>query len=137
MNITDNQLRHYVDDIFEKYDRDLSFTLDDKELYHFFKDLYASMGFKHNVTIEDVRYSIKHIDANSDGKVTKRELYNALKVILGGNKPATAKREENLPFEHAKQPKHQDPPKQPLKQQNNQEAHHRPTTPNQRPNQAY
>ena len=54
-------------------------------MYQFFKDLFASMNFKHNVTMEDVKHSLKQIDANHDGKVTKRELYNALKSILGGN----------------------------------------------------
>lgn len=44
------------------------------------------MNFKHDITVEDVRYSIKQIDVNNDGKVTKRQLFNALKVILGANK---------------------------------------------------
>ena len=57
------------------------------------------MDFKHNITVEDVRHSLKQIDANHDGKITKRELFNALKMILGTNKPGTPKKEPNLPFE--------------------------------------
>lgn len=50
------------------------------------------MNFKHAVTMEDVRHSLKQIDANHDGKVTKRELYNALKMILGVNKQGNNKK---------------------------------------------
>jgi Ca2+-binding EF-hand superfamily protein len=50
------------------------------------------MNFKHNVTIEDVKHSLKQIDSNHDGKVTKRELYAALKLIIGGGKPNTARK---------------------------------------------
>jgi Ca2+-binding EF-hand superfamily protein len=64
------------------------------------------MNFKHNVTMEDVKHSLKQIDANHDGKVTKRELYNALKVIIGGGKPSTGRKEANLPYEQNKQPKY-------------------------------
>ena len=90
MNVTEEQLRHYVDNVFEKYDKNGNYTLDERELYHFFKDLFSSMNYKHNVTVEDARHSLKQIDANRDGKITKRELLNALKVMLGGNKPGTA-----------------------------------------------
>jgi hypothetical protein len=30
------------------------------------------MNFKHDITVEDVKYSIKQIDTNKDGKITKR-----------------------------------------------------------------
>lgn len=72
MNISDEQLRQYVDNVFNKYDKNGNFTLDEKELYCFFKDIFTTMDFKHDITVEDVRYSLKQIDANNDGKVTKR-----------------------------------------------------------------
>jgi Ca2+-binding EF-hand superfamily protein len=72
MNISDDQLRQYVDNVFDKYDRDKNFTLDEQELLKFFKDLFTSMNFNHNVSMEDVKYSLKQIDANNDGKVTKK-----------------------------------------------------------------
>lgn len=96
-----------MDNVFKKYDANGNFTLEESELFEFFKDLFASMNFKHNVTMEDVRLSLKHIDTNHDGKVTKRELYNALKVILGVNKPGTARKEPNQPYDQAKPHKQQ------------------------------
>lgn len=59
------------------------------------------MNFKHDITVEDVKYSIKQIDTNKDGKITKRQLFNALKVILETNKQKQRK-EPNLPFQQPK-----------------------------------
>ena len=44
MNVSEDQLKHYVDKIFAKYDTDHNKTLDEYELFHFFRDLFASMG---------------------------------------------------------------------------------------------
>lgn len=47
MNITEEQLKLYVDNVFKKYDNNGNFVLEEDELYLFFKDLFASMNFKH------------------------------------------------------------------------------------------
>jgi Ca2+-binding EF-hand superfamily protein len=44
MNIPDNMLRQYIDQIFNKYDRDRSGTIETIELENFFNDVFASVG---------------------------------------------------------------------------------------------
>jgi len=45
MSISDNQLKAYIDQIFSKYDRDNSGSLDARELASFFNDLFQMMGY--------------------------------------------------------------------------------------------
>ena len=42
--IDDNTLRGYIDQVFSKYDRDRSGTLDPNELAGFFNDVFAMSG---------------------------------------------------------------------------------------------
>ena len=51
MNITEDQLKLYVDNVFKKYDSNGNYVLEEKELYLFFKDLFVSMGQKHSFTM--------------------------------------------------------------------------------------
>lgn len=44
MNISDAQLRTYIDEIFDKYDADRSGNLDARELANFFNDLFRAIG---------------------------------------------------------------------------------------------
>lgn len=43
-NISDDQLRSYIDHIFMRYDRDRSGTLSSNELVFFFNDLFQMMN---------------------------------------------------------------------------------------------
>jgi Ca2+-binding EF-hand superfamily protein len=49
MNITDDQLRSYINQIFARYDRDKSGSLDASELAGFFNDLFQMMGYSMKV----------------------------------------------------------------------------------------
>lgn len=50
MSINDNQLKAYIDQIFSKYDKDNSGSLDPRELSFFFNDLFQLMGYPTRVT---------------------------------------------------------------------------------------
>jgi hypothetical protein len=49
MNISDTQLKTYIDQIFSRYDRDNSGSLDSSELANFFNDLFQIMGYNMRV----------------------------------------------------------------------------------------
>jgi Ca2+-binding EF-hand superfamily protein len=76
-SVTDDQLRLIVDKIFDKYDKDKSFTLDVGELKQVLLD---TMGSK--TTEDQVNQFLKAIDSNNDGKVTKMELFNIIKKFI-------------------------------------------------------
>ena len=79
--MNDELLRQYVDGIFSRYDVDHSNTLTLKELTVFFNDLIASRGSTHAMTPQQVQHSLNTMDTNNDGKITKKELFDALKRI--------------------------------------------------------
>jgi hypothetical protein len=77
----DQQLRMYIDQVFNTYDRDRSGTLDPNELVAFFNDVLSMMGYPIRVNQFQVMQTMRSIDRNSDGRVNKFELFNALKYI--------------------------------------------------------
>ncbi len=79
MFLNDEMLRHQIDHIFKKYDKDNSGTLDSKELAKFMTNLYKSMGLKREATQEDALELIRKVDINGDGKMNKYEMYLAFK----------------------------------------------------------
>ena len=50
LNLQDQMLKAYIDQIFDKYDTDKSGTLDDDELTYFFNDLFQQLGIGTTVT---------------------------------------------------------------------------------------
>jgi hypothetical protein len=82
MSITDQQLRYYIDQVFQKYDRDYSGTLDPNELYLFFNDIFAMTGSAYRVQPQQAISAMRAIDKNGDGKASKMELFMAFKQIL-------------------------------------------------------
>ena len=44
MSITDDQIRNYIEHVFNRYDRDRSGTLTSNELVFFFNDLFQTMN---------------------------------------------------------------------------------------------
>jgi hypothetical protein len=49
-NITDDQLRSYIDHIFMQYDKDRSGSLNSSELSYFFNDLFQMMNVPRRVS---------------------------------------------------------------------------------------
>ena len=84
MSITDDQLRMYIDQIFVRYDRDNSGSLDARELAGFFNDLFQTMGYTMRVNEQQAAMAIRSIDKNSDGRASKMELFLAFKTLANG-----------------------------------------------------
>ena len=71
MNLDDNTLRNYIDQVFLKYDRDRSGTLDPNELAGFFNDVFAMMGSPQRINPYQAQQSLMMIDRNGDGRANK------------------------------------------------------------------
>ena len=84
MSVSDSQLQSYIDQIFSKYDRDNSGTLDAHELSQFFNDIFVMMGDPRRINQNQAMQALTAIDKNNDGKASKMELFSAFKQILGG-----------------------------------------------------
>ena len=67
----DNVLRNYIDQIFSKYDRDRSMTLEVNELASFFNDVFMMMGDPRRINQQQAYQSLMAIDKNNDGKARK------------------------------------------------------------------
>lgn len=71
MSIPDHVLQNYIDQIFNKFDRDRSGTLDASELANFFNDVFQLMGDPTRINEFQARQAMQAIDQNSDGKASK------------------------------------------------------------------
>lgn len=69
--INDNQLKNYIDQVFMRYDRDRSGTLEPNELAGFFNDLYAMMGSPMRINMYQAQQAMMQIDRNGDGRASK------------------------------------------------------------------
>ena len=67
VNLQDQMLKSYIDNIFDKYDTDKSGTLDEEEMTFFFNDLFQSLGMQVTVNKEQALEAIRSIDQNFDG----------------------------------------------------------------------
>jgi len=67
----DNVLRNYIDQIFTKYDRDRSLTLEVNELASFFNDVFMMMGDPRRINQQQAYQSLMMIDKNNDGRASK------------------------------------------------------------------
>ncbi len=69
--IGDYELQQFIDQVFSKYDRDRSGTLDSNELTNFFNDVFSQMGNGTRFNQQQSMNALKAIDQNSDGKASK------------------------------------------------------------------
>ena len=81
-SLRDQMLKSYIDQIFNKYDADNNGTLDTQEMTNFFNDLFRSLNIQLTVTEQQSQEAIRSIDTNFDGKVDRKELFEAFKVML-------------------------------------------------------
>lgn len=72
MSIPDDVLKNYINQIFQKYDRDNSGTLDAGELAMFFNDVFQMMGNPTRVNQQQAMQALTAIDKNNDGKASKQ-----------------------------------------------------------------
>ena len=82
MSISDEQLRKYIDQVFEKYDHNHTFSLRPNELAEFFNDIFAMSGNPTRISQQQAMEAMQNIDQNGDGLAQKPELFAALKKIL-------------------------------------------------------
>jgi hypothetical protein len=85
--ISDQQLRTYIDQVFGRYDRDNGGSLDVNELANFFNDVFQMTGNSIRVTQQDAIAAMRAIDRNNDGRANKPELFNCFKSLMGGQRP--------------------------------------------------
>lgn len=82
---SDEQLRQAIDAIFNKYDTDKSGTLEEEEIFNLIRDAFKSLGRNREVSPQEVNQFITAIDKNSDGKISKTELFEILKKLISTN----------------------------------------------------
>ena len=71
-----------MNEVFAKYDKDKSNSLDPKEVYNIVKDYFANLDASKKVTQEEVDELVKFADKNGDGKIQRKELFGLFKKIL-------------------------------------------------------
>ena len=81
--MTDQQIKQYVDNVFDKYDKDKSYTLDIKELSEFLNDLVLARGGITLVSLEQAKNSMRVLNAKGDDAMTKQTFYNSLQRFNG------------------------------------------------------
>ena len=79
---TDDQLSKAIDTVFYKYDADKSGTLDYAELKNLVTDAFSKLGTPRQVTEQDVQKFGHAVDKNSDGKISREELFIIFKQIV-------------------------------------------------------
>ena len=81
-SLQDEMLKTYIDNVFNRYDTDGNGTLDCQEMTVFFNDLFRTLNINSTVTEAQSMEAIRSIDDNSDGVISKEELFLAFKKML-------------------------------------------------------
>jgi len=80
-HLTDTSLKHTIDQLFRRYDKDNNGTLEWNEVSEMLSDVFKVLKLHRSVTSDDVRRFSKTVDANGDGKISKTELYNIFHLL--------------------------------------------------------
>ena len=83
--MTDQQLKLYVDNVFEKYDKDLSYTLDLLELSEFLNDLALARGSITLPSLKQVTNTLHALNPGGAEGITKQVLFTSLKRLNGSS----------------------------------------------------
>ena len=70
--IGDSELRQFIQQVFQKYDRDRSGSLDPNELTSFFNDVFSQMGNPTRFNMQQAQAAMTAIDKNNDGKASQQ-----------------------------------------------------------------
>jgi hypothetical protein len=90
MNVSDLQLRQFIDEVFMRYDYNKSGTLNLPELHIFLTELFSLTGMKKTFSYEEACGALQTMDANRDGQISKFELYNLYRhMTQPGYQPVT------------------------------------------------
>jgi Ca2+-binding EF-hand superfamily protein len=85
-SVKDEQLRAAISSVFNKYDKDKSNSLDFEEIRELLNDAYSQIGQTKSITDADVKKFSSAVDKNSDGKISKDELFEIFKRIVQSKK---------------------------------------------------
>jgi len=79
---TDAQLNLAINTVFETYDTDKSGSLEYSEVRNLINDAFSKLGHPRQVTDDDVKKFGQAVDKNSDGKISRDELFQIFKQIV-------------------------------------------------------
>jgi Ca2+-binding EF-hand superfamily protein len=68
--LSDDQLKHFILQIYQQFDANGDGTLEAPELANFFTQLFKSVGYDVVITFPMAQQAIQEIDQNGDGKIT-------------------------------------------------------------------
>lgn len=81
--MTDQQIKQYVDNIFNKYDKDRSYTLDLQELSEFINDLLLARGSITLANAQQINNSMRALNPHGGDEMTKQTLYTTIQKFNG------------------------------------------------------
>jgi hypothetical protein len=81
-NISDMQLQQYIEQVFMRYDRNMTGTLDYQELHLFFNDMFVMTGSPYRINQMQAVQTMQFVDKNMDGQASRQELFYAMKQIM-------------------------------------------------------
>lgn len=67
--LTDQQLKCFIIQVYQRYDANGDGTLEAPELANFFTELFRSVGYEVVITLPLAQQAIREIDQNGDGKI--------------------------------------------------------------------
>lgn len=79
---SEQQIRQAIETIFLKYDIDKSGTLDFTEVKTVINDAFRNSGCPRNITEDDIKKFVCSVDSNSDGSISKEELFLVFKKLI-------------------------------------------------------
>lgn len=91
MSVTNDQLKVFTDGVFLKHAVSNPDVLSIGELYEFFCNFFSGQ----NVTLADVQKTLLVVKTESSEKITRKEMYGILKVLVGRRREAMKERERN------------------------------------------
>ena len=82
-NLSDSEIRGEIDRMFLRYDTDRSNTLDSSELAPFLNEVFEKTNYPMKVNnIQEATQLLHYIDINSDGVLSKSEIFNVFKYLI-------------------------------------------------------
>jgi hypothetical protein len=81
-NPREHQARQFIDQIYMKYDRDCSGSLDQNEFPMAFNEVMMLMGMPGNMGPQEVWEAMAQLDRNRDGRIERPEFYALIQNMM-------------------------------------------------------
>lgn len=79
---SEQQIKLAIETIFMKYDVDKSGSLDLAEVKTVINDAFRNSGCPRNITEDDIKKFVSSVDSDSDGSISKDELFLVFKKLI-------------------------------------------------------